>query len=180
MLPKEPRLYLQLGLAYREFRLEPHAIEALTKAIELKPAPDEAFLPLIDLLDKTRAPPQKIASVLARASAALPNDLRLQLRSGEIAFARDDFGKAIVAFKRALELEPSNVEANFKLGLSQVRAGSLDAATQTYDVLKYLDAEKADTLQQAMDKAAAKASAGTSDRESTKGKRKNRSKRRRR
>jgi len=39
--------------------------------------------------------------VLAKASAALPNDLKLQLRSGDIAFDRGDFTKAVEAFKRA-------------------------------------------------------------------------------
>ena len=170
-LPKDPRVFLQLGLAYRDFRLDPQAIEALTKAVDLPPPQDEAYLPLIDLLDKNKAAPEKIAKILALASAALPNDLKLQLRSGDIAFDRGAFSKAADAFKRALELEPSNVDANLKLGLSYARAGEIELATQTYDILKYLDATKAESLQQAIEKATA-AKAGPGDDDRNKGKRK--------
>jgi tetratricopeptide (TPR) repeat protein len=178
-LPKDPRVFLQLGLAYRDFRLDPQAIEALGKAIELPPPQDEAYLPLIDLLDKNKAPPDKLAKVLAQASAALPNDLKLQLRSGDIAFDRGDFTKAADAYKRALEIEPSSVDANFKLGMTYARAGEIELATQTYNILKYLDAGKAEGLQQAIDKAATKATAGGDDDRGSKHKNKAKSKGRR-
>ncbi|MBI5510168.1 MAG: tetratricopeptide repeat protein [Deltaproteobacteria bacterium] len=171
-LPKEPRIFLQLGLAYRDFHLEPQAIEALTKAIELDPPQDEAYVPLLGLMERSKAPADKVAKVLAAASAALPNDLALQLRAGEICLDRGDFPKAIEAFKRALEIEPANIDANHKLGLAYARAANFEAATQTYDILKYLDAAKAEDLKQTIEKETAKAAAAASDDDKKSGKKK--------
>ncbi len=151
-VPQDPRITLQLGLAYKEFRMEPLAIKALLQAIDLDPKQTEAYEPLIALLDK-HGPPADLFKALAAAAKALPDDLALQLRAGKLARERKAPEVAVRALKRALEIEPANIEANFNLGLAQIDLDDLDAATETLNTLKYLDGGKAEDLARSIEAA---------------------------
>jgi len=60
--------------------------------------------------------------------------------------------------------------------MSYAKAGETELATQTYGILKYLDAGKAETLQQAIERAAAATKAVNSDDDHSKAKRKGKAK----
>jgi tetratricopeptide (TPR) repeat protein len=173
-VPKDPRVHLELGLAYKEYRLEPKAIGALTEAIRLDPRQLEAYSPLLELLDKRKASAEETFKVLAKAAKVMPDDVEIQIRFGTAAYARKQFQPAIDTFKHVItDLEPAHIEANFQLGLSQVGAGQLDEATQTANALQYLDPDKATELMQAIQAGPA----GDDDEED--GKKKKRKKRKR-
>ena len=58
---------------------------------------------------------------------------RAALDEGKQAFARQDFPKAIEAFKKALAADPNNAEAHAYMGFILVRAGHGDGALMAFD-----------------------------------------------
>jgi len=153
LLPKSAKVQLELGLTYRDFRLEAQAIEALQRATTLESPQQQAYAPLLELLERSKANKERLGKVLAAAAQALPDDARVQLKAGDWFADHADGARALKAFRRALEIEPNNAEAALKVGLTYVKANELEAAARAYDVLKYLDGDKADELQSAIDKA---------------------------
>jgi tetratricopeptide (TPR) repeat protein len=151
-VPKDQQLYLLLGLAYRDYHLDSQAIDALLHAIEPPAAQSAAYMPLLDLLNKTKAAPELIAKILDQAASALLSDFDLQLRSGDAANDRKDFARAVQAYKRAVEIQPANVEATIRLITAQARSGDFDAARQNCAVLRVMNPAKADELTQMIDK----------------------------
>ncbi|MBI3178199.1 MAG: tetratricopeptide repeat protein [Deltaproteobacteria bacterium] len=155
-LPNDGRIQLQLGLAYRDFRLDGPAVGALKKAVELTPADKTAYPPLLELLDRAKAPAAELVGLLAKAATALPDDQAIALRYGKTAHELKRYDEAQKALRRVLDMEPSHVEAGFLLGMTLLQQGNLQAARDSADVLKYLDAAKADELAQAIAKAEGK------------------------
>ena len=174
-IPNHAALLLQLGLAYKDFRLEKQAVESLAKAVALDESLTEAHVPLIELLDK-HGPSEPLFRVLEKAAVAMPDDLDIQLRSGKAGYKSKKYDIAIAAYQRALEIEPANIEANYYLGLSQVGAGEAEAAMESLGALKYLDQAKAEELARAIERA----QAGGAPKVKAKVKRKGKRKRRRR
>ena len=58
---------------------------------------------------------------------------RAALDEGKQAFARQDFPKAIEAFKKALAADPNNAEAHAYMGFILIRAGHGDGALMAFD-----------------------------------------------
>jgi tetratricopeptide (TPR) repeat protein len=173
-MPDRPALLLELGLAYKDFRLETQATETLTKAVELDEDLTAAYRPLIELLDKG-GPSEPLFKALKAAAAAMPDDLEIQLRSGRAGYRTKKYDIAIAAYRRALEIEPANIDANFYLGMSQVGAGDLDGAAESLGALKYLDQPKAEELARAIERGHAGATKPTKTKK--KGKRRRRRRR---
>ena len=60
-------------------------------------------------------------------------EARAALAEGKQAFAKQDFPKAIEAFKKALATEPNNPEAHAYMGFILVQAGHADGALMAFD-----------------------------------------------
>jgi Flp pilus assembly protein TadD len=56
------------------------------------------------------------------------------------------FAEAIQAFKQAIKISPDNAALHFTLGSVYLEAGDKDSAAKEYEILKTLDAEKANEL----------------------------------
>lgn len=142
--PNSPPILLELGLAYKEFRLEDQAVETLTKAIQLDPRQVNAYAPLLDLLDKRKASADEVFKVLAKAASAMQDDIDIQIRFANAAHKKRQYQPAIKALTHVItDLDPTHVEATFLLGLNQLAADQIDEATQTANALQYLDPDKA-------------------------------------
>ncbi|OGQ83291.1 MAG: hypothetical protein A2289_08255 [Deltaproteobacteria bacterium RIFOXYA12_FULL_58_15] len=176
-VPEHTGLALELGLAYKDFRLVPQAVQELNRVLNLDPSTTEAYRPLIELLEQQKAV-DRLSVVLTKAAVAMPDNLEIQLRAGKDAYERKRFDAAIAAFTRALDLERANIDANFYLGMAQAGTGDIEAATESLGALKYLDVGKAEELAKAIEHL--KVSPADDPATKTKSKRKGKRKQRRR
>ncbi len=153
-LASEPSLFLELGLAYRDYHLDEQAIEAFTKALALPPSAPLAYAPLVDLLIQTKAPAAQVSRLIEQGLAALPADPDLHMRSGDLALSKNAVAQAIEEYRRVTGLQPGNADALYKLGAAQADSGDLAGAKESSRSLRILDAAKATTLDALIDKAA--------------------------
>ncbi len=72
---------------------------------------------------------------LAEITRENPRFLEAQLLLGEVQFELQDWAAAVTALERATELDPSHVQAHYRLGLALQRTGESARATET--LLKY-------------------------------------------
>lgn len=151
--PKSAALQYQLGLSYRDFKLRPQALASLQKAVQLDPGFADAYPPLIAMMDEDKTPTDKLYNTLEAAAARAPEDFDTQMRYAKLAESKRQYAKAIIAYERAVQAQPSNVEANFGLGVSQAHTGKIEEARQSEDALRQLDEVKAVELAQIVDKA---------------------------
>jgi tetratricopeptide (TPR) repeat protein len=151
-MPQHAGIALELGLAYKDFRLEPQAIKELTRALQLDSTLAQGYAPLLQLLDEGKGSSEDVYKVVTAAASAIPDDIDIQLRAGKAASKHKEFDKAIEAYRRALEIEPSNVEANYHIGLAQLATGNFEGAMESLGALKYLDSAKAGELARAIER----------------------------
>lgn len=66
-----------------------------------------------------------------RAAAMSTRDPSIQVRLGEARIRADDLSGAEAAYRAALEIDPTNVQAGLALGAAQLRNGDAEAAAKT-------------------------------------------------
>ena len=66
-------------------------------------------------------------------SAGMSNEVTSSLQEGKAAFARQEWTKAIDAFKKALTVDPKQPEAHAYMGFILVQAGHADGALMAFD-----------------------------------------------
>ena len=153
--PKSAAVQYQLGLAYRDFKLRPQALAALQKAVQLEPGFADAYPPLIAMMDEDKAPTDKLYNTLESAAARAPDDFDTQIRFAKLADEKKQYAKAATAYERAVRARPSDVGANFGLGVAQAYTGKIEEARQSEDALRSLDEVKGSELASIIDKAEA-------------------------
>lgn len=151
--PKSAAVQYQLGLAYRDFKLRPQALAALQNAVKLDPGFAEAYPALIAMMDEDKAPTDKLYDTLESAAARAPDDYDTQMRFAKLAEGKKQYVKAAVAYERAVHSRPSDLEANFGLGVAQAYTGKFEEARQSEDALRSLDEVKGSELASIIDKA---------------------------
>ena len=108
------------------------ARRAFARALELDPTSIEALSGLVSLDLKARRP----ADARRRIEAQLlkvPNDARLLLLAGRTFAATNDLRQSEEALKKAIDVDPSLMEAYHVLGQIYVREKRLDEARQAYE-----------------------------------------------
>jgi tetratricopeptide (TPR) repeat protein len=108
------------------------ARRAFARALELDPKSIEALSGLVSLDLKARRP----ADARRRIEAQLlkvPNDARLLLLAGRTFAATNDLRLSEEALKKAIDVDPSLMEAYHVLGQIYVREKRLDEARQAYE-----------------------------------------------
>jgi tetratricopeptide (TPR) repeat protein len=145
--PGSAALLVELGLSYRDFGMEPKALEVLLQAVGIDPGRAGSVDPLLELMQKHNADRDAVFSVVGATAKALPDRFDLQLRFANGLLERKRYDEAIPPLQRALRILPSSVEANFSLGIAQARLGEFEAAATTVGVLRKLGAAEAKRLQ---------------------------------
>lgn len=65
---------------------------------------------------------------------------------GTLYSTREQWTEAVAAFRRAVELRPSDVKTHFHLGVAYMRANDVTSAMREYEALKRLDKHAAENL----------------------------------
>jgi len=130
--PRQPDVFVQLGLAHRALRRDADALAAFARATALDPAHAEAHHQAGNLLKRLGRLPEAIAA-LREATRLAPANAAAWLNLGVACLETDAPTDAIDAFRRALALEPMRPEAHNILGVALLAAGQLTAARAAFD-----------------------------------------------
>jgi tetratricopeptide (TPR) repeat protein len=79
--------------------------------------------------------------VLSEARQKLPDSASIRIALGDISIGQGKVNDAITEYKQALELDPGDVGAKFKLAVAYRRNKQLDQASQTFDEVASVDKE---------------------------------------
>ncbi len=107
------------------------AIPFLARATRLHPHPDCHYKLIQAYLRSGRG--EDASKALRKAAESLPTpDLRLSWLTGQMHSAREEWDAAISAYREAIELDDTFVEAHCDMGSALVRKGDPDAALVCY------------------------------------------------
>ena len=122
-----PKLYVELGLAYWDRNDYPHALEAFQRAVKIGPASAEAHNWLgVATLEKGDLP--GAVAEFRKAISLDPKYARACTNLGSALAKNGDMAEAVVVFKKALALEPDNLVAHMNLGVALRETGDAKGA----------------------------------------------------
>jgi len=125
--PSNPKLYVELGLAYWDQNDYPHAYEAFQQAVKVGPSSAEAHNWLgVAILEKSDLP--GATAEFRRAVALDPKYARAYTNLGSALAKGGDLAEAVSIFRKALALEPNDLGAQMNLGIALREKGDADAA----------------------------------------------------
>jgi len=108
----------------------PSPPQAENKTPQSKPLPPPALLPLTQ---KEEAPSKSIGvEQVGGKDNALASDVLYHFNSGVTFYNQKDFSKAIQAYRKVIELDPTYVEAYNNLGILYQMMGDIDRALGAY------------------------------------------------
>jgi tetratricopeptide (TPR) repeat protein len=157
--PKDARFQYELARTYLAYPLKPQGLAAARLALQLDPSRPEYHLVVISLADPAGDATDEGFKLLDGAARVLRDDFDLQVRAGRAAFDGKKWRTAIEAFRRAIALKPGDVDANYRLGLAELRSGDVALARDAVTALSTLDPSRAADLQREVDAVSTPASA---------------------
>ncbi len=125
--PGNPKLQVDLGLAYWERNDYAHALQAFQRAVKVGPQYADAHNWLGVALAGKADLPGAIAE-FKQAIALAPKYGRAYTNLGSALAKAGDFDAAVTAFQSALTLEPNSVAAHLNLGMALREKGDLEGA----------------------------------------------------
>jgi len=143
--PKNARAHYQLSIAYQRLRCFKHALTAAQQASIFKPKEPLYRLGVSKNLSALGRRDEAI-EVLKEAIKDQPKYADYYVFLGSQYFELKRCSEAIDAFKTAVRFEPKNVDAHQFLGLMYDLQRDREAALKEYNILRKLDAEKAEDL----------------------------------
>ncbi|MGH9870589.1 MAG: tetratricopeptide repeat protein [Candidatus Polarisedimenticolia bacterium] len=126
--PAEHRWIYYLGMARQSAGDAPGAIQALTKAQELRPDDVATLVRLGNLL--VESDPQRASALFRRALALSPDNARAHAGLGHAARAAGRPDEAMASYEAALRVAPSYAEAHYALAMLLAARGDRDAARE--------------------------------------------------
>ncbi|HSW51362.1 MAG TPA: tetratricopeptide repeat protein [Bryobacteraceae bacterium] len=142
--PKDLDSWLLLGRLFRVSQDSVESEKAFQKALSLEPDNEEALTELA-LVYSSLGDNRRAIDLLEKVAGRNPNRRTLTTLAGAYEELRDFAGAAQV-LRRALELEPDNLELKRGLAQDLLYAGKLDEALQTYTEVAAGDPKDAQTL----------------------------------
>jgi tetratricopeptide (TPR) repeat protein len=125
--PTNPRLRVELGLAFWDKNDYPHALEAFQSAVKVAPASAEAHNWLgVAIMEKADLP--GAIAEFRKAIALDPKYARAYTNLGSALAKSGEITEAVDVFKKALVLEPYNLAAEMNLGVALRETGDAEAA----------------------------------------------------
>jgi tetratricopeptide (TPR) repeat protein len=118
------------------------AEKAFTKAVQLggnEPAAIDAYVSLA-LLKNQQGRREEAQKLLDVARAKLPLSAKLLVAIGQLALSEGRYEAAIADFRRALELEPTDIAARFRLGVALRKHRKFDEAMTCFEDVAKVDA----------------------------------------
>jgi tetratricopeptide (TPR) repeat protein len=142
--PKDVDSWLLLGRLYRVSQDSVESEKAFKKALELEPDSQEAMTELA-MVYSTIGDNQRAIQLLKQVADRNPNRRTLTTLAGAYEDLRD-FAGAVQVLRRALELEPDNLDVKRGLAQDLLYAGKLDDAIQVYAEVAQDDPKDAQSL----------------------------------
>jgi len=125
-------VYNLLGWCYQKQDKPEEARHALQQAIERDPTRESNYLDLGMILASHRLFPAALA-VAKRNVERHPASYHAHILKGLVELKMDQYTDAVSSYERAVELDPSNPEADRGLGVAQFAAGMIDQAKTTFE-----------------------------------------------
>jgi predicted Zn finger-like uncharacterized protein len=138
-LPEDAEILLWLGKAEEKLKRIEEAEQLYRKAIEIKPNDFEGYLALAQLYFN-QGKNEEAIRVLNDAASNVPESAEMHRLRGKSELASKRLDNAIHHFKRALELDPEDLEARFLMASAFRRNGRLHEAKITLDQVASRDA----------------------------------------
>jgi len=134
-----------MGSIYNNLGRYTEAIEAFVQALKVDPSYANAYVGLGNTFGKLGY--HKEAEQAAKQAIKIEPDLAEAYSIlGAAYFSQNDWTDAIETFRQAIRMQPDYAQAHYSLGLALLRSGDKNAALKQYQILKKLDAEKANML----------------------------------
>jgi tetratricopeptide (TPR) repeat protein len=140
--PDQLEAYPKLAEAYRKAGDPALATGTLRKLAEHKP--DYPMLHVViarSMLDENPLDCPGILRELAQAYNASPDDYDVYYLRGKVYILMHDYGEAIAALRRAIELQPAESSAYYQLGLAYRKSGQLSLAKEQFERVEYLKSQ---------------------------------------
>jgi tetratricopeptide (TPR) repeat protein len=100
---------------------------------------------ILNLFKRNTEKEKEVAELVDPDEMPEPKDIETYMRRGWAYHSRDLESKAEADFRRALDLDPESVDANFVLGLVLKAKGEVEEAVQQFDkTVRLLEAGKLD------------------------------------
>lgn len=149
--PEVPQAHYNLGICYADLNKHLDAIDAYREAIRLKPDYYSAYVQLGNELDYAK---QYNDAVIAynKAIKIEPSNPSAYTELGVAQNGAEKYELAAISYKKAVELDPENISANYGLGLVAYNLKNKTLLKRQIDILRDLDEEKTNTLQDYYDK----------------------------
>src|SRR5690606_1010579 len=141
--PKSAEAALWHGHALEALGQREEAEKAYRRAVELAPKdasrvdPYVALSMLLNQLGKL----SEAQALLDQARAELPDSPAIHRAMGDVALAQGRYDDAVSEYNLALKLAPSDLRAQFQLGVTLRRANRLDEAQAAFDRVAAVDKE---------------------------------------
>ena len=131
--PDDHRAHFLLGRFHRERRRPEEAVEALERAIQLKPDAAPYYTELARSLTSAGGDVDqaaRAAAILAKAVEIAPSDATARFELGKLRMMQGRLDEAAMQLRRAIEAEPEFYEAYYVLGQVHARAKRPDRAKE--------------------------------------------------
>jgi Flp pilus assembly protein TadD len=130
--PNAPEVHFNLGVIYRRRKDWPSAEAEFKKAVELQPDHSGNYAALAAMYEAS-GQMDKAMDVLTQASPRFEQDGRFQFQLGVACMNAGRQEEAAAAFRKAVELDPSNPEGYFYLGTLAVSRNQIAEAISSLE-----------------------------------------------
>lgn len=137
-LPKEPLGPYRLGLVAHAEKNDARALAHFEEALAIKPVAIEPVTQ-IALIKVTQGKPDEARERVIRQLEAAPTSPFLYNLLGQLWMAGNDTGRAETAFKKAIDLDNSLLQAYMNLGQVYFLSGKTDQAVKEYEAVLVKD-----------------------------------------
>jgi tetratricopeptide (TPR) repeat protein len=139
-------LYDSIATLRRQQQAFPEAAKALARRVDLVPNHPPAHRDLADLYSR-QGLDELAWTELAMAEALAPRDVATQAALAQLHLRAARHVDAVAAARRAIQLDPSHVQAHFVLGTALVRSNQEDQGLRELDTFQRLEAQAAQARQ---------------------------------
>jgi tetratricopeptide (TPR) repeat protein len=145
--PKYADAHYNLGVTYYQLGRYEDAIKEYKQAVKIKPDYAEAYYNLGVAYSSVGNPQEAIESYI-QAVRIDPEYAEAYVNLGNAYLKLNRYQDALENYKHAIRIKPDLANAHYALGVTYSVMGNKEAALEEYQILKTLDAEKADKLYQ--------------------------------